>query len=142
MMDKPPGDETELEARTRWLAARIQESLAHVANNRASLQKIASRINVGSTILSGVITICLGLGLASSPSKLSIAAFVLSGLLTLVNGLEPFFNYRALWIDHEEAKYMFYKLRDRYNYCLAGRSELPQDLLDELMREHQRIWIR
>jgi hypothetical protein len=74
------------------------------------------------TACSAFATIFLGLKLPNLESQFKDAAFVLTALVTLLNALEPFFNYRALWVEHETALWKFYRLRDKIEYYMAGRS--------------------
>jgi len=59
-----------------------------------------------------------------------------------MNALEPYFNYRALWIEHEEALARLYALQDRLDFYLSGAE--PEDLdvqkLTEYHEQYQMIW--
>lgn len=130
------------EARLQWLTACVDESLNSVAAKRIKYQAYASRIQLASIILSGIVSLCLGLDLAGFTGPLKAIAFCLVTIVTLLNAIEPFFNYRALWVGHEEAKYRLHRLKTSIGFYVAG---LATEAIDparvrEFESTHQDIW--
>jgi len=97
---------------------------------------------LGATLFSGAATVLLGLQIEGLEPQFRSAAFVLSALVTLFSALEPFFNFRALWIEHEIALWKFYRLRDRINFYLEGldASQISSEAVDRFHTEYQAIW--
>jgi len=92
--------------------------------------------------LSGLGTILLGLQIAVLERWFNDIAFVLTALVTLVSSIEPFFNFRALWVEHERAKYRFHVLRDDIDFYLAGTDAetLSEERLQAFHERYRNIW--
>jgi hypothetical protein len=67
---------------------------------------------------------------------------VLGAVLTVLNALEPFFNFRALWVEYETALASFHRLKDELEFYLAGTEpeKLSREKLERLNQEYQQIW--
>jgi hypothetical protein len=94
--------------------------------------------------LSGLATILLGLQIVGFEKYFKEIAFVLGALVTLLNALEPFFNFRALWVEHERAQANFHRLKDKISFYLVGADaeKLSLEKLEDIHDEYQKIWIR
>jgi len=66
----------------------------------------------------------------------------LTALITLLSALEPFFNFRALWVEHEIALWKFYRLRDKIDFYLAGNKpeKMSMEEIISFHAEFQTIW--
>lgn len=126
----------------QWLLNRIDESLAYIAKKRIFFQYRASLIKIVTIVLAAGITICLGLRLPVYEAELRAIAFIMSGIVTLLNALEPFFNYRSLWIEHEEAKYKLHRLKDQIEFYIANDqcTSVETDKLVEFQANYHEIW--
>lgn len=135
-----PNDE--LVKKAEWLRKRIEVSLNDVKGMKNTYQKRASYIKVISICLTGTATILLGLQISGFEPVFKDTAFVLGALVTLVNAFEPFFNYRALWIENEIGKAKFHRLKDDFDYYMAGTTpgNLNIQKLDEFQKQAQDIW--
>jgi hypothetical protein len=135
-------DKTALQSKVALLQEKIDAALKKTRINMRENRKRASLIKLTVTACSAFATIFLGLKLPNLESQFKDAAFVLTALVTLLNALEPFFNYRALWVEHETALWKFHRLRDKIEYHIAGRSpELVEaEDLNNFHAEYQAIW--
>ena len=81
--------------------------------------------------------------MAGFEDRLRMIAFVLGAIVTMLTALEPFFNFRSLWVEHEEAVYHLYRLQDDFNFYLAGKqpAELSLAKLEEFNRRYGQIWV-
>ena len=103
-------------------ASRILIEWCRSSNEYAKVQK--KRFRKSATItwalslcLSAGSTIILGLqDLEFWPS----VGFILVALVTLVNGFEPYFNWRSRWVLSEEAQHHFYRLEEDIAHHLAA----------------------
>ena len=97
---------------------------------------------VATIILSGIATVLLGLQMPGLEVLTKEIAFALVTLVTVVNAIEPFFNFRALWVEHELAQAEFYSLKRDLEFYLTGADleELDFSQLDRFHKEYQRIW--
>ena len=75
-------------------------------------------------------------------AKIKNIAFVFSSLVTVFNALEPFFNYRSLWIEHEKANAAFFQVKDRLEFYITGRTddELSLKEIDKFYEEYEEVW--
>jgi|GEM_PF-2750520 len=130
------------QAKVALLQEKIDAALKKTRINMRENRKRASFIKLSVTTCSALATIFLGLKLPNLESQLKDAAFVLTALVTLLNALEPFFNYRALWVEHETALWKFHRLRDKIEYYMAGRSPdlVEADDLNNFHAEYQATW--
>ena len=69
-------------------------------------------------------------------------AFVFSAAVTLLNALEPFFNFRALWIEHEQGLANMYRLQNDLDFYLAGRKQEDIDLnkIEVFRKRYEEVW--
>lgn len=132
----------ELEKKANWLSNSIDASIENVAQKRLSNQRKATYLKILTLILSGSATILLGLQIAGLEKWFKDIAFVFASLVTLLTAAEPFFNYRAFWIEHERAKYRFHRLKDEFDFYLAGTTTDTLDplRLEEFHQKYQEIW--
>jgi hypothetical protein len=124
------------------LKKKIDESITRVRENRRSNRRKASYIKVIITLFSATATILLGLQIQSLDSLFKSVAFVLTALVTTLSALEPFFNFRSLWVQHEAALWKFYRLRDKLEFYLAGITpeEASTEKINGFYNEFQSIW--
>jgi hypothetical protein len=115
-----------------------------VGQKRLKNQSRASVIKLAMIVLSGVATILLGLQIAGFEPMFNNIAFVLTSIVTLLTAIEPFFNYRALWVEHELAKAQFHRLKDEVEFYIAGTTpdSLSMEKLDYFHQKYQDIWNR
>lgn len=121
----------------------IKSSIDDVGAKRKRNQRKATVVKVSILCLSGGATLMLGLNLGPSAEvSLKNIAFVLSSLVTVFNALEPFFNYRSLWVEHEKANAAFFQVKDRLEFYVTGRSdnELSLKEIDKFYEEYEDVW--
>lgn len=132
-----PGREAaaKLERLTDYLDASIKDMGAKRKRN----QRRASILKLASLILSAVATFVLALG---DDRTLQVIALACTASLTVLNAVDPYFNFRSLWIEHEHAKSRFFSLYDRVRFYAEGRPpdaiELPVVL--EFYADYEEIW--
>lgn len=130
------------QAKIQFLQTKIDEAIERARIHRRTNRSRATALKLGATLFSGAATVLLGLQIEGLEPQFRSAAFVLSALVTLFSALEPFFNFRALWIEHEIALWKFYRLRDRINFYLEGldASQISSEAVDRFHTEYQAIW--
>jgi hypothetical protein len=69
-------------------------------------------------------------------------ALACTATLTVLNAVDPYFNFRALWIEHEHAKSQFFSLYDRVRFYAEGRRNSDIDLraVEDFYAEYEDIW--
>ncbi len=119
----------------------IDKALEYVYRQLAANKKRASSLKLLIVILTGISTVLLGLQIQGAAEPLKQTAFVLVSLATVLSALEPFFNFRAQWVEHEIAAANFHMLKDELQYRLRGQSSQfkPADL-DRLFERYQSHW--
>ena len=125
-----------------FLKKRIDDSLTRAQNNRRNNQRKASFIKITVTLFSATATVLLGLQIQNLDSLFKSVAFILTALVTTLSALEPFFNFRALWVEHETALWKFHILRDKLEFYLAGITpeEANPDKINGFHNEYLSIW--
>ena len=133
----------ELQQKAEWLNNKIQKSISDVSKMKHDNKSRASIIKIATILLSGFATILLGLKIVGTESLFKDIAFVFGAIVTLLNALEPFYNYRALWVESEKGKARFHRLKDELDYYLAGTDpeKLDREVLNQYHRKNQEIWI-
>lgn len=126
--------------KAEWLIERIQVSIDSVSNKRKKNQIKASILKISTLILSGGTTILIGLFSIYDVNELKSLALIFSTSITLSTAIEPFFNFRSLWIEHEDAKAKFILLLDRIKYYREGKDTLKVSQIDEFLEEYLNIW--
>jgi predicted flap endonuclease-1-like 5' DNA nuclease len=128
--------------KANFLKNAIQESIVHINNKKRQNRRRASYIKVTTILLTSVATVLLGLQVTGLEKTFKDIAFAMGAVVTLLNALEPFFNFRALWIEHEVALADLHRLQDEFDFYLAGME--PKELkLEELKGFNKRfgeIW--
>jgi hypothetical protein len=134
--------EAAVQQKADWLAKKIRESIADTRRNKKRNQNRASYIKIAIVFLSSAVTVLLGLQVAGMEQSFQQVAFILGAVVTLLNALEPFFNFRNLWIEHEIALAGFHRLEDKLEFYLVGlgSNALDLDQLEQFHDEYQAIW--
>lgn len=133
----------ELQEKAEWLKQQIEKSISTVSKMKQGNKTRAAYIKIGTILLSGTATILLGLRIVGLDSIFKDTAFVLGAVVTLLNALEPFFNYRALWVESEKGKARFHRLKDDFDYYLIGTppEKINRNVLNQFHKRNQEIWI-
>ncbi|MBK9504401.1 MAG: SLATT domain-containing protein [Bacteroidetes bacterium] len=126
--------------KVEWLLARIQESIDSVSGKRKANKTKASIIKISLLLSSAGTTILIGLFSTYNVNILKSLALIFSTTITLFTAIEPFFNYRSLWIEHEDATAKFNLLLDRINYYREGNDTMEVSQIDKFLEEYLSIW--
>jgi hypothetical protein len=119
----------------------VDQALEYVYRRMEVNKKRASSLKLLIVILTGISTMLLGLQIQGAAEPLKQTAFVLVSLATVLSALEPFFNFRAQWVEHEIAAANFHMLKDELQYRLRGGSlQLKADELGRLFERYQMYW--
>lgn len=125
-----------------WLQRKILWSIEYMREIKSINRKKASSLKIATITMSGLGSILLGLQISGFDSIFRNLAFVLVTVVTLVNALEPFFNYRSLWIEQEKALAGFYKVKDDFEFYLAGTdlNNVDNGKLNQIYGELSEVW--
>jgi hypothetical protein len=96
-------------------------------------------VHIISVVAAAAVTTLLGLSSNSYGVTLKNAALIISAAVTVLSTFEPFFNFRSLWVEHEEAKYRLHRLIDRFEYTVESGTLSEADI-DAFASDHQGIW--
>jgi len=120
----------------------LDNSIKHAQRNRHHYRNRASIVRIGTIVASTLVTVFLGLQIVGLEVYFKHIAFVLGAMVTLLNALEPFYNFRALWVEHEQAVAGFYALKNDLDFYLGGvkPEELDINALDQFRERHGLIW--
>lgn len=142
-MDSTIDPATELRKKVALLQGFIKSSIGDVAAKRKLNQRKATVVKVLILTMSGGATILLGLNLGPmAEAALKNVAFALMSLVTVFNALEPFFNYRALWVEHERANAAFFSVKDRLEFYVTGRGDaaLEPAAINRFYADYESVW--
>lgn len=121
----------------------LKLSIEDIGKKRKLNQRRATWAKLLILCMSGGATILLGIDISAAVEvPLKNAAFALTSLVTLLNALEPFFNYRGLWIEHERANAAFFAVKDRLAFYVTGRAdaELELEVINGFYGEYEQVW--
>lgn len=137
-----PEDSVNFKDKAVFLQEILVESIAHVRHNRQYNQRRAARIKVATIVLAGSATILLGLQIAGAESWLKQLAFILGATATMLTALEPYFNYRALWVEHELALARLHRVKADLDFYLKGKAPeaIDSNALEGFHARHQAAW--
>ena len=136
------GDVSAPRDQATWLLNKIDESIDYVHEIQVRFRRWAGSIRVVTLLLSGVITVALGIRWNAYADMLRNIAFVVGALSTTLASLDLYFNYRGLWIEHEEAEWRLHRLKDRIGFYLEGRTDdrMNAATVSEFHESYQWIW--
>ena len=125
-----------------WLHSNIAESIDYMRKERNKNSKRASFLKIATIAMSGAGALLLGLQISGFDALFRNLAFALITIVTLVNALEPFFNYRALWIEQEKALAGFHRINNELDFYLAGTKidQVTYEKLNQLYGEFREVW--
>jgi hypothetical protein len=120
----------------------IERAINQTGYQKLRNQKRASYIKLAAMLFSSAATVLLGLKGVGSEQVFKNVAFVFSASVTLLTALEPFFNFRSFWVEHEIAQGRFLALRADVEFYLAGSdAKHPnEDKLAGFHQTYQKIW--
>ena len=135
-------EKLEIENKVNFLKEYIEISIKDMKKHRKENQRRASVIKVSTLVFSSLATILLGVQLNEQESVLKNIAFIFSAVVTLLNALEPFFNFRALWIEHEQGLANMYRLQNDFDFYLAGRNkeDIDPNKIEVFRKRYEEIW--
>jgi hypothetical protein len=133
----------ELPDKADWLNRRLDEAIARVSQIKHANHGRSGLIKIATVTFSSAITVLLGLDMAGIGSFFNPLALILGGLVTLLNALDPFFNFRALWIEHEAALARFQRIKDQLGFLLAGTeaNAAHANELERIYQDYQQVWL-
>jgi Protein of unknown function (DUF4231) len=131
-----------LPEKAKLIESKIEDALDYLNNKLTYNKKRASFVKILSIILSGLLTIFLGLQNTGFDTYLKNAAFAMGTIVTLLNALEPFFNFRAVWVENEVALSSLFRLRDDFQFFMAGADieNLDYAQLSVFLDRYKTIW--
>lgn len=132
----------EVRKKTEMLLDMINKALTYQGTRKVQNKRRASLIKIATIFFAGSATILLGLQISGFEKYLKEIAFVLASLVTLLNAIEPFFNFRALWIEHELAIAKFARLKNKVEFYLAGKEvdKINPKIIEQHFAEYEEIW--
>jgi hypothetical protein len=135
-------EKLEIDNKVDFIKEYIEISIKDMKKHRKENQRRASIIKVSTLVFSSLATILLGVQLNIQESILKNVAFVFSAIVTLLNAMEPFFNFRALWIEHEQGLANMYRLQNDLDFYLAGRKteDIDPNKIEVFRKRYEEIW--
>lgn len=137
-----PSKNQNTEAQIKILREKMEYSTKKLREDRDQNRRYSVFIKVATVLLTGIATILLGLQIQQFADIQKQVAFAFASLATLLAALEPFFNYRALWVENELAIWKMHSLQDELEFYLASTSkeDVKADVLDRYMKKYVEIW--
>lgn len=93
-------------------------------------------------MLSALVTVLLGIRWDAYSDDLRNLAFIVGTIATTTASLDLYFNFRGLWIEHEEAMWRLHRLKDRIEFYMEGRSDndIDSNVVAKFHEAYQWIW--
>lgn len=118
----------------------IDRAIGQTGYQKLRNQRKATYIKLATLLFSTAATIFLGLKGLEPEQTFKNIAFVFSASVTLLTALEPFFNFRSFWVEHEIAQGHFIGLSADLAFYLAGNPQPDANKLDEFHKTYNEIW--
>jgi hypothetical protein len=122
------------------LQAEIDRAINQTGYQKSRNQRKATYIKLATLFFSTAATILLGLKGLEPEQTFKNIAFVFSASVTLLTALEPFFNFRSFWVEHEIAQGHFIGLSADLSFYMAGNPAPDPKKLDEFHETYRKIW--
>lgn len=131
-----------LQKKAEQLGREIGGAIEHIKKEKRNNQRRASYIKIATVVFTASITVLLGLQVAGLENSFKSIALILGAIVTMLNALEPYFNYRTLWIEHEAALANFHGLKREYKFYMEGLppESLSLSELGKLNDKYQQLW--
>jgi hypothetical protein len=104
----------ELIAKKDWIVNRLDELIASFSKKRIRNRKRSLFLYIIITILGGISSILLGLGIEEIKDYMRISTLIISAIITVAGAYSTFFNNRGLWIKYTNASNVFKGIRDDF----------------------------
>lgn len=135
-----------------FLESEVAASTSVLTKKRDASRARAFAIRISTVILSGTITILLGLRLGTkAEAVLGNVALVCGAMITVISAIEAFFDHRSLWIRRTMTMSRLQNLQRRISYYRSGSDngdlrlediDLFLDEFDEILKEYRESWLR
>lgn len=135
-------ENNEISEKAKWLFDAIDDGLRRANNKKDRFKRKASFIKLSTLLLSGFATILLGVQIQGWEDKFKMVAFIFGAFVTMLNAVEPYFNFRSLWIEHEEVVYRLIRLKDELDFYLKGKNatEISVEEIEKFNTQYAQIW--
>jgi hypothetical protein len=133
----------ELQAKAEWLIQQLDQTIVRITQIKQANHRRSAGVKIATVTFSSAITVLLGLDMAGIGAFFNLLALILGGVVMLLNALDPFFNFRALWIEHEAALARFQRIKDQLGFLLAGAEANPAyaNELEHIYQDYQQVWL-
>ncbi len=137
-----------MESKLKYLLQEINENTSFFEKRKDKHKKRAYWLKLLSIISSSIVTLLLGLKAVNLNLFSNIALFF-AALVTIFNGIEGFFNHRALWYKDTNTLIRLKQLKREIEFLNSGDQEdsismtlLTQykDILQEILMDDVRSW--
>lgn len=131
----------DLKEKLNLLLTEIDSNIIYFNQKHKWTKRRATAIKISSVTFSAFITVLLGLEMGDLAYLLKNAAIVLGALVTIINAVDAFYNYNALWVKNTITMTKLKELKREILYYSAGCGEcdMSESKLNRYMNELQRI---
>lgn len=132
----------EVRQKADYLLHQLDVSFKDLHKHRKDNRRNASVVKFATLLFSTIATVLLGIHFVGYEVSFKNVAFVFSALVTLLNALEPFYNFRSLWVEHELAIARLYRLKNDIDFYLIGKddNEIEIDALQLFLNRYEDVW--
>jgi len=129
------------EDQVEFLDKMVSEAIAHTSQRRRQHRLGSGVLRLATLLLGASATIILGL--AKLPPAAEVA-FAFTAIITLLNALEPFFNFRGIWVVQEDALWRFRQIQEELRFGLVRTKGKALDAAQcrELFDKYEEVWTR
>jgi len=121
---------------------KVDSAVQILMNRKKENENKATYIKMATICFSTIVTVLLGLQGLPYENIITNIAFSFGAIVTLLNALEPYFNFRAVWLDCEKAIARFQSVQDELSFYLAGMEgdEVSSDRIDKIFDKYRSVW--
>lgn len=130
-----------LSLKLNTLKGEVDGSIKYFQHKHTKTKIRAQVIKITSVTFSALITVVLGVNAGNLSEVFRNIAIVLGAVVTIINAVDAFYNYGALWVKNALTLAKLKELKRELEFYSAGcvPEDISQDKLNKYMNQLQKI---
>lgn len=131
----------DLKLKLDTLRSELNLSICYFEKKQKKTKKRANAVKFTSVTFSALITVVLGLNSGDLAETFRMVALLLGAVVTIINAIDAFYNYGALWVKNTITLAKLRELRRELEFYAAGyeNTDISEAKLNEYLDRMQQI---
>lgn len=123
------------------LRSELNCTIGYFEKKQRKTKKRANAVKFTSVTFSALITVVLGLNSGDLVETFRTIAILLGAVVTIINAIDAYYNYSALWIKNTVTLARLRELKRELEFYAAGyeNTDISEGKLDEFLSKMQKI---